>query len=991
MDHQLIDSAAYDRVLKYRLAVSGEQERSASERLTPPKIEEDVESDIKSVADTEHTNGPLSPRWSPNRKLHHQRLRSSDATIISEPVDMYRSRNMGVGMRTVSSEPFRMEKTKVSSSIMTQTIQKKASWLSKLGRRNRSSVIGPSTSEFNNPPPESRRGRRVDSDLHSSINFSSPENLNVPPLVRAAQAGSIVEVEQLLDRGTDIEARHTSSGRNALAVAAHCGNDAVVNLLLQYGAKSTQKDASHSTCLHLAASRGHVGSVRLLLQDGVLVEERDAEDQTPLWLASSHGHLETVQVLLDYRAKVNTRAHGQLTSLHAAAKRGDAAMVNLLLSHGAHVDAKDDQLMTALHYACEAGHEAVVRVLLGKHADIEARGRAFQTPVICAASAGQIQIVELLLKRKATLKSKADKGMNSLHWASYNGHVEVVDLLISKKMPINVQNGDGKTSLHLAIISKRFDVVEYLLRKKADLEIRCLRSFTALHYACAAEEPGIVQILLGSGAHCEAATQDDGRPLHIAVSHGTLRTVQLLLERGVNMEARDKAEDRPLCLASYHGHVEIVEVLLDYGSPLRLRFSNRPKSHEDSPLCVAARQGHLDVCSVLMSRGASVRQKDELLWPPLRYAAYYGHPKIVQLLLSHGAEVSSVGASGGWGFEVTASRIGFATNVDISGERKQLVRELLKDAEAWEKMDREYQSSQGALSTTTSTVNQPSRAELTGNTLPPSLQVKGSTKYELLDKTSIHAASQTELNLPLPKYQLEDTPSSSSSIAPTVSPMGATDLYNAYKPSLASQPARSVSHVSALSDYDDIVKKSGLNFPELQVHEMSAEATSSNRMFNRAISRTTSVLQREKQREMDNEATKRYWEQEQLREQKRLEQEAKDLETFRKELGNSHLESVFASKSIHPSLQTSSPSLPGKAQCSELGDLPLPDIWGTRLAMPKGKDEGEKPEPQRHSLIDYEPGGLLSRPISRDDLEISEVPESPTSVKSDWSWKRGSG
>ena len=835
--------------------------------------------------------------------------------------------------------------------------------------------MGPSPSDFNDPLRESRRGRRVNSDLHS-INFSSSENLNVPPLVRAAQAGSVVEVEQLLDRGTDIEVRHTSSGRNALAVAAHCGNDAVVSLLLQYGAKSNAKDASRSTCLHLAASRGHAGSVKLLLQDGAVVEERNAEEQTPLWLASSYGHLETCQLLINYRAKVNTRAHGQLTSLHAAAKRGDAAMIDLLISHGAHADAKDDQLMTALHYACEAGHDSAVRVLLDKHADIEARGRAFQTPVICAASAGQLEIVRFLLKRKASLKAKADKGMNSLHWASCNGHVEVVDLLIYKKMSINSQNGDGRTSLQLAIISKRFDVVEYLLRKKADMEIRCLRSFTALHYACTTKEPGIVQILLGSGAQYEATTPDDGRPLHIAVSHGTLRTVRLLLERGVNTEARDKAEDRPLCLASLYGHVEIVEMLLEFGSPMRSRFSNRPKSHEDSPLCVAARQGHLNVCSILISRGASVRQKDELLWPPLRYAAYYGHPEVVQLLLSHGAEVSSVGASGGWGFEVTASRIGFAMNVEISEERKRLVRQLLEDAEVREGVNRGEQPFHTAI------INQPSRAELTGNPLPSYLQEKNPTKYELLDKKYNGLDIKSTLDMPLPKYQAGVSADLSVPIVPPSKGISAPP-----KPIPTSQPVRSVSHVSALSDSDGY-RNRGMLSPEPQIHEMSGETAIFNRAFDSPIPRSASQLRREKQREMDNEASKRYWEQENFRERKRLEQEAEELELLKKEIDGTHLEQN--PPYISPPRRAAPIPPQTRTPPTEPRDLPSPDIWGTRLEFPKESSKLVKAAPPRLSLTDFGASDDSSRPVSRDD-DKAQMPDSPKSVKSEWSWKKGSG
>ncbi|MCJ1307442.1 hypothetical protein MMC25_001088 [Agyrium rufum] len=690
VDHILVESQAYDRVRAYRRDVA--RHRTISETMPSPKVDEEPDDfDGRSTTGTERSYEPLSPRLQVPNPMQRRR-QSYEPSVNSEPADVYKSRNLGAAHRTVSSEPVYNNGSTVSMSNKSKMVLRKT-WLPFRRKDRATSMILSQDPNSLAPPTESRRGRRSNADLNQSIDFSSADSLNVPALIRAAQAGSTVEVERILDRGTNIEARHASTGRNALAVAAHCGNDEVVDVLLRYGAKSNQRDASMSTPLHLAASRGHREAIRILLQDGAEVELRDTEDRTPLWLACEHGHLETAQLLISYRARVNTRDKNQLTSLHCAAKQGDADMVNLLITNGAHVDAKDANLMAAMHYACEGGHENAVRILMSKHADLEAKGKGSHTPFTLAAAAGQLQILELLLKRKASTKTRADKGMTAMHFASQNGHVEVVDYLSSKRVPVNVQDAGGKTPLHLAIIRTRFDVVELLLRKKAELELRCQASFTALHYACAAGDIRITELLLGSGSHPEATTSDDGRPLHVAVSHGSLPLVRLLLERGVDYEARDRAEERAISLAAFYGHVSIVEMLLDYGSAERSRFSSKPKSHEDSPLCVAARQGHLNVCSLLISRGASVRQKDELLWSPLRYAAHYGHPEIVSLLLSYGAEVTSVGPSGGWGFEVTASRIGFAQNVDIPESRKQQVLQLLVAAERDERLlkDKEQQ------------------------------------------------------------------------------------------------------------------------------------------------------------------------------------------------------------------------------------------------------------------------------------------------------------
>ncbi|KAL9617389.1 MAG: hypothetical protein Q9204_008487, partial [Flavoplaca sp. TL-2023a] len=80
--------------------------------------------------------------------------------------------------------------------------------------------------------------------------------------------------------------------------------------------------------------------------------------------------------------------------------------------------------------------------------------------------------------------------------------------------------------------------------------------------------------------------------------------------------------------------------------------------------------------------------KDEQNWSPLRYASHYAHPKVVEVLLKAGATISSH-TSGGWGFDITARRIGFASEVLGEEQRKSQVLKLLIEAEAKETKARE--------------------------------------------------------------------------------------------------------------------------------------------------------------------------------------------------------------------------------------------------------------------------------------------------------------
>lgn len=567
-----------------------------------------------------------------------------------------------------------------------KTLERKKSFWQSI-RRKSDSAIEERAKQQDSATPGSRRGRKGFENSHtSSVDLSNRGAKNCPPIVRAAQIGSIEEIELLLEADADIEECHRPTGRNAMAVAAHCGNGEVVEFLLRQGATIIRKDYQHNTPLHLAASRGHIGVLRLLISENtVSLEEKGHGEKTPLRLSCDNGHLEATELLLAHGARVNARDKTNLTSLHAAAHRGDLGTVALLVKYGAQIQAKDANFMDALHYACHGGHNPVVELLLGKKLDIETPGNEGMTPLMTAASAGHAHTVELLLKRKASLKSKGSGDMTALHWAAFNGHAEVVDILAQKKAQINAVNVDGRTPLHLAVMAEHFSVVELLLRRNSLVEAQCRETFRPLHYACGFDNTDIALLLIRSKADVEASTVSQNRPLHIAVSSGKISNVRMLLEQGASIDARNANGDRPLLLASANGHAEIAKILLDQGASLRSKFAAGP-SHEDSPLCVAAKNGHSDIVDLLISRGASVREKDEHAWPPLRYGAHYGHPEVVERLLAAGASILGTQT---WGFNLAADNIGFAQNVNIPEDRKEHVMILLRNAEERERLQHE--------------------------------------------------------------------------------------------------------------------------------------------------------------------------------------------------------------------------------------------------------------------------------------------------------------
>ena len=231
----------------------------------------------------------------------------------------------------------------------------------------------------------------------------------------------------LIDNGADVK-KQTKNGVDALLIASANGDEEIVKILIEKGAKPDseitqeftvkgQKVFKGSTALMAAADGGRTGVIKQLIASGADVNHSNETGSTALMAASAKGHLEAVKALVSAGANVKAKTTIRFQigkdivpkgtqSLPGAAYYGHADVVEFLLANGADVNCKDEEFFVdPLFLAATKGHYETVKLLIDRGADVfsvTGLGTAHNT----AYHNGYPMIVELLNKAREKGKKK---------------------------------------------------------------------------------------------------------------------------------------------------------------------------------------------------------------------------------------------------------------------------------------------------------------------------------------------------------------------------------------------------------------------------------------------------------------------------------------------------------------------------------------------------------------------------------------------------------
>ena len=120
------------------------------------------------------------------------------------------------------------------------------------------------------------------------------------PLLAAAQNGHPDICGILLAHGSDVNEVSPETKRTALHLAVARGHEAVVKVLLSWGAIVHPQDHGGGTPLHIACQEGRLACVLALLKAGSSVFMESNDGALLIQIAASHNRVEILRALLDY-------------------------------------------------------------------------------------------------------------------------------------------------------------------------------------------------------------------------------------------------------------------------------------------------------------------------------------------------------------------------------------------------------------------------------------------------------------------------------------------------------------------------------------------------------------------------------------------------------------------------------------------------------------------------------------------------------------------
>ena len=481
-----------------------------------------------------------------------------------------------------------------------------------------------------NAPQSCRAGPPIDASLSKETGtYLSAGNLHESDNCRfngsAQRSVTIPHTSNLL--ATADPARQDSEGNTPLCLAAQAGNLVEAQQLILRGADVHHTNLDGDNALTLAAAGGHLTFIRWLDNHCPQpVNHQNYYAQTALTLAARHGHQPLVQWLVSRDASL-THLNDQLKdALAEAVANGHLELAQWLASKNTDLKRVYPDGNNLFLHAVRAGHQGMAHWLEDSGVDSQQINEFGDNALTLAAHHGHHQLLAWLLgKRAAGIDQISRHGDSLLLMAARQGHIQTVKLLVQHGADTELANYAGSNALTLAAASSE-PLALWLCWKGTNIHQIELSGDNAFTLAARSGYFPLMETLEQLGINIHQVNQNNDNAFTLVARKGSLPWCRWLAGKGINIHQVNRQHHNAVTLAAMAGSLPLLQWLcnedVDWQQIPRTLSPNG--DHGESPgygfnaATLAACAGHFTEAQWLIRLGLSIHQRD-----------YYGRNAII--------------------------------------------------------------------------------------------------------------------------------------------------------------------------------------------------------------------------------------------------------------------------------------------------------------------------------------------------------------------------